>query len=376
MLSAPQRPPLATTVPLSSTPRGPLGSPKAHCTPMLACLLSSLSRAWRMSSTDRLLHTLPLHHIHGIVNALLCTLYSGGTVEFAPKFSASGWWARLSADPPVTVFMGVPTMYDYLIKAYEKGGGDVARAKELRLMVSGSAACPKTIMERWKELTGQTLLERYGMTEIGMALSNVYHPIEQRCPGAVGFPLPGVEVRVVPLSDDADSGATGVDQAEEGDEVGELRVRGPSVFAEYIGREEATKAAFDEEGYFKTGDTVSRNRHGLYRILGRTSVDIIKSGGYKISALEIESELLNHPAIPECAVIGIPDPALGEVVGVVLGRSAEGGQPPTQPELAAWCKDRLPPYKIPQLAVVLDALPRNAMGKVAKKTLVPLFTEK
>ncbi len=228
----------------------------------------------------------------------------------------------------------------------------------MRLMVSGSAALPSSVHEKWMELTGQALLERYGMTEIGMALANPYDG--ERRPGTVGQPLPSVEIRL---------------QSESGEPVigegisGEIQVRSSGVFKEYWNRANATDESF-VEGWFRTGD-VAVVEGGYYRIMGRRGVDIIKSGGYKLSALEIEASLLDHPAIAQCAVVGLPDEKWGETVATaVVLRSGESLDPDS---LHTWCKDRISSYKIPRRLLVVDQLPRNAMGKVEKPAVTRLF---
>lgn len=328
----------------------------------LVSQVRSLTDAWEWSQDDRILHCLPLHHIHGIVNALYCAHYNGAIVEFLPSFSPAEVWKRLMRRVnPVTVFMGVPTMYVMLMRKYQDLDAEAqqrgaAAAAALRLTVSGSAACPVPVMTGWEEITGQRLLERYGMTEIGMALSNPLKPMHQRRAGTVGCPLPSVEVRIAGLG----PGEVG---------QGELGVRGSTVFCEYFGRAEATASSFDCDGFFLTGDTAKVDEDGVYTILGRTSVDIIKSGGYKLSALEIENHLLEHPNIRECAVVGLPDDVYGEIVAAVI--VCEEGQPPLEGgELRMWAKDHLAGYKIPRVTKVLDSIPRNAMGKVNKKELI------
>jgi malonyl-CoA/methylmalonyl-CoA synthetase len=245
------------------------------------------------------------------------------------------------AAPELTVFMAVPTIYARL--AAQPRPGDY---RHIRLMVCGSAALPVSVLEQWRALTGHTLLERYGMTETGMILSNPLHG--ERRAGFVGVPLPGVEVKLV------------------GD-PGEIWVRGPGVFREYWNRPDATAAAF-ADGWFKTGD-IAVFENGMYRMLGRSSVDIIKTGGYKVSALEIEETLREHPAIQECAVVGAPDPEWGErVCAAVVAR-----RPLTLDELRAWAKQRLATYKVPSRLALVEALPRNAMGKVVKPELAKLL---
>ena len=232
--------------------------------------------------------------MHGIVNVLACALWSGARCDMLGQFDALETWARI-ARGDLTLFMAVPTIYHKLIAAWEAAPPERRRewsagCGRMRLMVSGSAALPVRTLERWREISGHTLLERYGMTEIGMALSN---PLRgERRPGFVGTPLPGVEVRLVD-----ERGAPVVAGT-----PGELQVRGPTVFLEYWRRPDATAAAF-QDGWFRTGDVAALER-GSYRILGRSSVDIIKTGGYKISALEIEEVLRTHPAVAECAVGG------------------------------------------------------------------------
>ncbi len=324
----------------------------------LEAQVKTLTTAWAWSSEDRILGVLPLHHTHGIVNVFCCALASGATVDILPRFDARGVWEHL-ASGRLTLFMAVPTLYSRLISAWEAAPPQDRRvwsegAERLRLMVSGSAALPVPVLERWRQITGHTLLERYGMTEIGMALSNPLHG--SRRAGTVGSPLPGVEVRVVD-----EAGAPVAD----GD-PGELEVRGPCVFGRYWNRERATREAF-RDGWFRTGDTVSRS-DGIFTILGRQSIDILKSGGEKISALEIESTLLDHPAIAECAVIGVSDPDWGQRVTAVVVLTADASLD-LEP-LRTWAKERLAAYKVPRELRIVDALPRNALGKVTKKALL------
>ncbi|HEY1307467.1 MAG TPA: acyl-CoA synthetase [Vicinamibacterales bacterium] len=342
---------------------GTTGRPKGAVTSHqnIGAQIGSLVEAWRWSPSDRLLLALPLHHVHGIINGLGCALAVRATCEILPEFDAERIWSRL-ASGDVTVFTAVPTMYHRLIASWEAASPEVQRersagARRLRLMMSGSAALPVRTLERWREITGHTLLERYGMTEIGMALSN---PIAgERRPGSVGQPLPDVEVRLVDEAGDAVSEGT----------PGELEVRGPTVFMEYWQREEETRAAF-RDGWFRTGD-VAVLEAGSYRLLGRTSVDIIKTGGYKVSALEIEEVLRLHPAIAECAVVGVEDEAWGERVSAAV--ELRDGATLSLDELQGWAKSQLAPYKIPRALQEVSALPRNAMGKVVKPQVAGLF---
>jgi len=323
--------------------------------------ITSLIEAWKWSAADRIVLCLPLHHVHGIINVLCCALWSGATCEMLPRFDANAVWERI-ASGRVTLFMAVPTIYVKLIAAWDAASPErraalSQRCAKLRLMVSGSAALPVSTLERWKEITGHTLLERYGMTEIGMALSN---PCQgKRVPGSVGMPLPSVEVHLVNESGAAVAAGT----------AGEIEVRGPTVFKEYWGKPEATSNAF-REGWFRTGDTAVVE-NGVYRILGRTNIDIIKTGGHKVSALEIEEALREHPSVAECAVVGVPDPEWGERVAAAV--VLEHGTGLDLPSLRTWGKEFLAAYKLPSQLLILDALPRNAMSKVMKSAIAELF---
>ncbi|MFZ0312153.1 MAG: acyl-CoA synthetase [Candidatus Korobacteraceae bacterium] len=343
----------------SGTTSRPKGVVTTHAN--IAAQITSLVEAWEWSADDRIELFLPLHHVHGIINVVSSALWSGAACEMLSRFDANTVWDRI-ASGGLTLFMAVPTIYVRLITAWDAASPErraVLRQScaNLRLMVSGSAALPVSTLERWKEISGHTLLERYGMTEIGMALSN---PLRgERVPGSVGKPLPGVEVQLV---------------GEEGKPVppgmaGEIEVRGASVFAEYWGKPEATREAF-REGWFRTGDTAVVE-NGVYRILGRTNIDILKTGGHKVSALEIEETLRTHPAVAECAVVGIPDSEWGErVAAAVVLKDGDGLD---LQSLRTWARDLLAPHKLPSRLLVLDALPRNAMGKTMKPAIAKLF---
>ncbi len=324
--------------------------------------IDSLVTAWRWESSDAIPLFLPLHHIHGIINVLSCALWSGACVDAFSRFKPESL-LKAVAEGGYTVFMAVPTIYVKLIQLLdemppEERAQVVWGFRSMRLMVSGSAALPASVHERWRELTGQALLERYGMTEIGMALSN---PLDgERRPGAVGQPLPGMEVR---LFDEKGLVVQGEGTA------GEIQVRGENVFREYWGRPEATRDAFID-GWFRTGDIAIRE-DGYYRILGRSSVDIIKSGGYKLSALEIESVLLDHPAVRECAVVGLPDETWGEIVAAAVVQ--ENGSTIDGDLLQAFCEQSMSSYKVPRCFLFVDSLPRNAMGKITKPAVRSLF---
>jgi malonyl-CoA/methylmalonyl-CoA synthetase len=343
----------------SGTTSRPKGVLTTHAN--IAAQIRSLVAAWEWSPNDRILLTLPLHHVHGVINVLGCALWSGATCVMLPAFDADEVWRRF-AEGGLTLFMAVPTIYSKLIHAWEcrpeaRRHELSAACRNLRLMVSGSAALPVSTLERWREISGHLLLERYGMTEIGMALSN---PLRgERRPGHVGAPLPGVEIRRLD-----DSGAPADDRT-----PAELQIRGPAVFREYWRKPEATAKAF-RDGWFLTGD-VAVIDDGSYRLLGRNSVDIIKTGGFKVSALEIEEQLREHPAIEECAVVGVPDHEWGERVAVAVVLAA--GHELDLDTLRTWCKERLATYKAPSRLVQVDELPRNVLGKVTKPDVVRLF---
>ena len=345
----------------SGTTNKPKGVVTTHAT--ITAQITTLIEAWEWRSDDRIPLFLPLHHVHGIINVVSCALWSGAMVEMMPRFDVEVVWGRI-ASGELTLLMAVPTIYHRLIAAWEAASperqAELSRGcGKLRLTVSGSAALPVSTLEHWKKISGHVLLERYGMTEIGMAISNSYRG--RRIPGSVGNPLPGVEVQLT---------------AEDGslvppDTPGEIEVRGPSVFQEYWGKPEATRNAF-RNGWFRTGDTAVFE-NGAYRILGRSSIDILKTGGHKVSALEIEEELRQHPAIVECAVVGVPDEEWGERVAAAL--ILRPGTSLDLPALREWARERLSAHKLPSLLMTLDALPRNAMGKVLKPAITKLFVQ-
>ena len=342
---------------------GTTGKPKGVVTThdTITAQITSLIQAWEWTADDRILEFLPLHHIHGIVNVISCAHWAGSVCEIIPEFDARKVWDRV-VQGGLTVFMAVPTIYVKLIDAWQKSTPDDRRKMtegcgKMRLMVSGSSALPVSTLERWKEVSGHVLLERYGMTEIGMALSNRLHG--KRYPGCVGTPLPGVEARLVD--------ETGMPVAP--GKPGEIEIRGKIVFSEYWRKPEETKKAF-RNGWFMTGD-VAVVENGIYRILGRSSVDIIKTGGEKVSALEIEEVLMTHPDIQECAVVGVADPVWGEKVSAAVVLDA--GKTLDIERLRAWGKEHLAPYKVPKDLVVLDKLPRNAMGKIIKPAVKKMF---
>jgi malonyl-CoA/methylmalonyl-CoA synthetase len=344
----------------SGTTNLPKGVVTTHAN--LNAQISSLIKAWEWTKRDHTICILPLHHVHGIVNIVSCSLWAGACCEFLPAFSAEGIFNTFKQGK-INVFMAVPTIYFKLIAHWENLPID--EQKELtdmmagfRFMVSGSAALPVSVMHKWEKISQHTLLERYGMTEIGMGLSNPYRG--KRYAGHVGYPLPNVQVR---LADEQDNEIPST-------EVGEIQVKGATVFNEYWRKPEATAESFTRDGWFKTGDVATVDTEGGYRILGRNSVDIIKSGGYKISALEIEEVLRTHPSVSDCSVVGIDDDEWGElVVAAVVSKNEDTDLN----ALNTWMRTQMPAYKTPRKYKLTPELPRNAMGKVTKNDVKKLF---
>ncbi|MBU0678948.1 MAG: acyl-CoA synthetase, partial [Verrucomicrobia bacterium] len=348
----------------SGTTSKPKGAITTH--EIIAAQIRSLVEAWEWSQEDHILNVLPLHHVHGIVNILSCALWSGAACQFLPKFDADEVWKVISESETLSLFMAVPTVYAKLTASWEEAEESerekrTAGCRNLRLMVSGSAALPVPVLEKWKEISGHVLLERYGMTEMCMALSNPLHG--ERKPGYVGKPLPGVKVRLV--DGEGNPVPTG--------EPGEIQVKGPNVFEGYWRKPDVTEKSFTEDGWFKTGD-VAVVENGNYRIQGRQSIDIIKTGGYKVSALEIEDVLRTHEAIAECAVVGVEDPEWGQRVSaaVILRK----GHELDLDALRVWGKEQLAAYKVPTQLLIVDELPRNPLGKVVKPNVVKMFEGK
>ncbi|WP_024758263.1 acyl-CoA synthetase [Streptomyces exfoliatus] len=322
----------------------------------VAASLDALAEAWAWTTDDVLVHALPLFHVHGLILGILGPLRRGGEVRHLGAFSVEGVARELGAGG--TMLFGVPTMYHRIADAL---GEDTNLAKALagaRLLVSGSAALPVHDHERITAATGRTVVERYGMTETLMNTS--VRPGGEPRPGTVGTPLAGVGLRLV---DEDGSVLSPLD----GETVGEVQVRGPNLFSGYLNRPDATAAAFDGD-WFRTGDMAVREADGAVRLVGRKATDLIKSGGYKIGAGEIENALLDHPGIREAAVTGEPDPDLGErIVAWVVPEDASA--PPAEAELADHVAGLLAPHKRPRAVRYLDALPRNDMGKILKKAL-------
>ncbi|EXJ65029.1 hypothetical protein A1O7_01368 [Cladophialophora yegresii CBS 114405] len=377
----------------------------------------SLVAAWKYSPSDLLLHVLPLHHIHGTINALFVPLMAGSAIEFAYPFNPDTVWKRLampflpSSSPsdaqrrPVTFLTAVPTIYNRLLATHptlppklQSATRKAISPKHLRLNISGSAALPTPIKQAWTSLSGgNVLLERYGMTEVGMALSCGL-AFGDRVDGSVGWPLPGVDVRLVDTETNTIIPSSEEFHKDTGKpREGEIQLRGPTIFREYFRNPTATVKEFvdpddkdtNREKWFKTGDIAVRRsipgagqsdqpwaRGPMYFILGRLSVDIIKVGGEKVSALEIERELLSLPEISEAAVVGLPDEKWGQKVAAVIVLSQkgnlgkEGGKDWGIMDLRRALKNRLAMHKMPVEVRVVQSIPRNAMGKINKKVLV------
>lgn len=338
---------------------GTTGPPKGAVIPRraVAATLDALADAWQWTGDDVLVHGLPLFHVHGLVLGILGPLRRGGSVRHLGRFDTAGVTRELNDG--ATMLFGVPTMYHRIAEALPD---DPELAKALgraRLLVSGSAALPVHDHERIAAATGRRVIERYGMTETLMNTS-VRADGEARA-GTVGVPLPGVELRLV------EEDGTPV-PSYDGESVGEIQVRGPNLFTEYLNRPDATAAAFTADGWFRTGDMAVRDPDGYVRIVGRKATDLIKSGGYKIGAGEIENALLEHPGVREAAVTGEPDADLGErIVAWIV--PADPQSPPGIEELAAHVAGRLAPHKRPRVVHYLDSLPRNDMGKIMKRAL-------
>ncbi len=316
--------------------------------------LQALYRAWQWSEQDILLHALPLFHIHGLVVALHGCLLAGATLILLERFEPQVVWQTIEQGS-CTVFMGVPTMYQRLSQAWERLA-EKPRLKTLRLFISGSAPLSETLFNRFREQTGHTILERYGMTEAGMIASNPYAP-EGRKAKSVGYPLAGVQLRVVDSKgDDVIPG-----------EVGEVWIRGNNIFKGYWRQSEKTAEAF-QDGWFKSGDLGYQDPgddNRLY-LVGRVK-ELIISGGLNVYPKEVENILEAHEAVLEAAVYGRPDEDLGErVLAAVVLKEGVSVSPE---ELITRCRQRLAPYKCPKKIVLLPALPRNAMGKLQKNSL-------
>lgn len=341
----PDPPPEATALIIYTS--GTTGPPKGVqlSGKAIAADLDALAQAWQWTPEDTLVHGLPLFHVHGLVLGLLGSLRVGNRFVHTGKPTPEGYAAARG-----TLYFGVPTVWSRVV-------ADAAAAEMLRparLLVSGSAPLPVPVFDQLVARTGHAPVERYGSTESLITLST--RADGERRPGWVGLPLAGVQTRLV---DDA-----GGPVAHDGETIGRLQVRGPTLFDGYLNRPDATAEAFDAQGWYRTGDVAVVDGDGMHRIVGRESVDLIKSGGYRVGAGEIETALLGHPGVAEAAVVGLPDEDLGQrIVAFVVG---DGD---TQ-ALIDYVAQQLSVHKRPREVRIVDALPRNAMGKVLKKELM------
>jgi malonyl-CoA/methylmalonyl-CoA synthetase len=321
----------------------------------IASNLDALAEVWSWTDADVVAHALPLFHVHGLVIGILGPIRRGGTARHLGRFSPQAVHDALAGD--ATMLFGVPTMYRRLADAADDSPPLAAALAGARLLVSGSAALPASEHARLQELTGRGVVERYGMTE---TLMNTAVPAgAQPAPGTVGPPLPGVQLRLV------DEDGVKLETCDD-ETIGEVEVRGPNLFLGYLNRPDATAATM-HDGWFRTGDMATWTADGYIRIVGRRATDLIKSGGYKIGAGEIEACLRDHPAVDDAAVTGEPDDDLGErvVAWVVLC----GGARADEAALIDHVAGQLAPHKRPRTVHFLDELPRNEMGKVQKQRL-------
>lgn len=306
----------------------------------VAADLDALAEAWQWSAEDTLVHGLPLFHVHGLVLGVLGALRTGSRLVHTGRPTPEAYAAAGGS-----LYFGVPTVWSRIAGAPEAA----AALGGARLLVSGSAALPAPVFRDLERLTGLRPVERYGMTETLITISG--RAGDEVRPGTVGTPLPGIRTRIV---------------AEAGAEIGELQLTGPTLFAGYLGRPEATAAAYTEDGWFRTGDIAAVDEvDGVHRIVGRASIDMIKSGGYRIGAGEIENALLDHPRVSEAAVVGLPDADLGQrIVAFVVAEGVTGA------ELTDFVAAHLSVHKRPREVRFVAAIPRNAMGKPQKKLLL------
>ncbi|HVN84530.1 MAG TPA: AMP-binding protein [Candidatus Binatia bacterium] len=321
--------------------------------------LATVARAWRWTEGDRLLLTLPCFHLHGLALGILGSLLTGSTIILRSRFVAEEAVAD-SAAQRATLFFGVPTMYNRLV-ALPAGALDRCDLSSMRLWVSGSAPLTAATFERFRERFGHEILERFGMSEGLFMISAPYDG--PRRAGSVGHPLPGIDVRIV----DADALDGGSVRDVAPGEQGELLVRGPNLFSGYWNRAEETARAF-VGGYFRTGDLAARDGDGTIRITGRISLDIIKTRGFKISAVEIENQLQAHHAVRDVAVIGVPDADQGERLVAVVVPSP--GTNLTTEELRTYARQHLAPHKVPAEIRFVEEIPSSGPGKFSKRVLI------
>jgi malonyl-CoA/methylmalonyl-CoA synthetase len=315
----------------------------------LASNARALAHLWRFGRDDVLVHALPIFHTHGLFTAATTTLFAGGSLLFLPRFDPDEVMRVL---PRATSMMGVPTYY---VRLLQHPGLTREAARHVRLFTSGSAPLLPETHRAFLERTGHAILERYGMTETNMNTSNPYDG--ERVPGTVGFPLPGVDLRIVDPETGSPLGA---------DQIGMIEVRGPNVFKGYWRNPEKTAAEIREDGFFITGDLGKIDARGYVHIVGRGK-DLIIVGGYNVYPREVEVEIEAVPGVLECAVVGLPHPDLGE--GVTAFVVADGRRPVAEEDVARALEARLARFKRPRRVLFVPDLPRNAMGKVQKNVL-------
>jgi malonyl-CoA/methylmalonyl-CoA synthetase len=338
---------------------GTTGAPKGavHTPANLAANLSAVARAWQWTERDVLVHALPLFHGHGVVLGLLGPLYLGGTVRILPRFEIDALTTALREE--CTMLFGAPAMFHQLIERAERDATVAAALRSPRILVTGSTPFPAREQERIQRLIGRRVIERYGITEALISASTrPQHDLLR--PGHVGVPLDGVEIRLV--DDDRKPLDPGDHSA-----MGEIAIRSPGLFREYLNRPAATAAARDADGWFYTGDMGRIDASGVLRILGRRSSDFIELDGRRLAALEIESALLEHPAIREAAVTGVHDAARGRIIGA--GVVVREGAGVNERDILAWAAKVLPEHARPGAVKLIDELPRNAIGKVVRSML-------
>ena len=328
---------------------GTTGAPKGAVIrrAAVAADLDALAQAWQWSAEDTLVHGLPLFHVHGLVLGVLGALRTGSRLVHTGRPTPAGY-----AQAAGSLYFGVPTVWSRIAADHAAA----AALRGARLLVSGSAPLPVPVFQQLAALTGHAPVERYGMTESLITVST--RADGERRPGSVGLPLDGVLTRLV--------GEDGSPGPQDGESVGELQVFGPTLFAGYLNRPDADAESWTADGWFRTGDVAVIGEDGFHRIVGRASVDLIKSGGYRIGAGEVEAALRDHPAVADAAVVGAPDEDLGQaVVAYVVPAGAVTGE-----QLTAFVAERLSVHKRPRRVGLVDELPRNAMGKVLKKQLL------
>jgi len=343
---------------------GTTGRPKGviHTAESLTAQCKMVTVDWHYQETDSFLHCLPLHHVHGLVNNLIAVHFAGASVKMHKNFNAKDVLSDLQNETgkKCSVFMAVPTIYVKLMEEAEKQNLKNIDVSDYRLVISGSAAMPDPVAQRWLKFANKPLLERYGMTEFGMGLSQPYEE-KSRVPSSVGTPMSSVRARIRKGSESFEPQLDGCSYVE-----GDLEISSPGLFKEYWKAPELTAKELTSDGWFKTGDR-AKFEDGNYYILGRSSVDIIKSGGYKISALEIERVLLAHQGIKEAAVVGLDDETWGQTICLIASLSDDKL---SLDEINQWATSKLASYKLPKKLITVHEIPRNAMGKVNKKSLI------